>query len=104
MSTPSLRYWPPLLDASLSWYATPSPPVSKLSAWMRVVPVAAIRHGLPPLPYVRLVVAGSNEATTDCAALSVTLQAPVPEQAPLQPANAEPDAGEACSVTTLPTA
>jgi hypothetical protein len=34
----------------------------------------------------------------------VTLQVPVPEQTPLQPAKAEPPAGDAVSVTLVPLA
>ena len=40
---------------------------------------------------------------TDVAAFMVTAQVPVPEQPPpLQPANVEPPAGAAVSVTTVP--
>ena len=45
-----------------------------------------------------------NVAVTDRAALMVTAQLPVPEQAPLQPANVEPPAGAAVSVTFVPLA
>src|SRR5437762_1471114 len=42
-------------------------------------------------------------AVADLAASSVTMHVPVPEQpAPDQPANLEPDAGVAVSVTTVP--
>ena len=41
---------------------------------------------------------------TDRAAVMATLQVPVPEQAPLQPAKVEPPAGEAVSVTLVPLA
>ena len=41
-------------------------------------------------------------AVTDRAADMVTWQLPVPEQAPDQPANVEPDAAEAVNVTTVP--
>jgi hypothetical protein len=34
----------------------------------------------------------------------LTLQAPVPEQAPLQPAKVDPEAGDAVSVTLVPLA
>jgi len=43
-------------------------------------------------------------ALTEVAAFMVTLQAPVPLQAPLQPANAEPEAGVAVKLTILPLA
>jgi hypothetical protein len=41
-------------------------------------------------------------ALTDFAASMVTLQAPVPLQAPLQPANVEPESGVAVKFTTAP--
>jgi hypothetical protein len=41
-------------------------------------------------------------APTDLAASMVTLQAPVPVQAPLQPANVEPESGVAVRFTTVP--
>src|SRR6185503_15056277 len=43
-------------------------------------------------------------AATDLLVLSVTLQAPVPEQAPDQPAKNHPDAGNAFNVTPAPDA
>ncbi len=43
-----------------------------------------------------------NDAVTEVAALMVTAQLPVPEQAPPQPAKAEPAAGEAVRVTAVP--
>jgi len=41
---------------------------------------------------------------TDWLEFMVTLQAPVPEQAPDQPVNAEPEVGVAVSVTAVPLA
>src|SRR6058998_3439071 len=41
-------------------------------------------------------------AVTEAAAFIVTEQVPVPEQAPLQPANVDPPAGLAVSVTGVP--
>ena len=43
-------------------------------------------------------------AVTDCAEFMVTLQLPVPEQAPLHPAKVAPAAGVAVNVTTVPPA
>jgi hypothetical protein len=45
-----------------------------------------------------------NVAPTEVAALMVTLQVDVPEQAPVQPANVELGAGAAVSVTEVPAA
>ena len=43
-------------------------------------------------------------AVTACAALTVTLQVPVPAQLPLQPVKVEPAAGAAVKVTAVPVA
>jgi hypothetical protein len=43
-----------------------------------------------------------NVAVTLRAAVIVTAQVPAPVHAPLQPLNAEPDAGVAVSVTAVP--
>ncbi len=45
---------------------------------------------------------GVKVAVTFWAALMVTLQAPVPVQAPLQPVNTDPAAGVAARLTTVP--
>src|SRR4030095_2026552 len=51
---------------------------------------------------VKLVLAVAKIAVTARAALIVTLQAPVPVQAPLQPAKVEPVAGAAVRLTAAP--
>jgi hypothetical protein len=51
---------------------------------------------------VKLVLVVAKIAVTACAALIVTLQAPVPVQAPLQPAKVEPVAGAAVRLTAVP--
>jgi hypothetical protein len=43
-------------------------------------------------------------ATTDRLVVMVTLQSPVPEQAPLQPSKVEPEVGVAVRVTAVPEA
>ncbi len=57
-----------------------------------------------PVPNFETVSAscGVKVAVTFSAALMVTLQAPVPVQAPLQPVNTEPAAGVAARLTTVP--
>jgi hypothetical protein len=45
-----------------------------------------------------------NVALTDCAEFIVTLHAPVPLQAPPQPAKVEPESGVAARLTTVPLA
>jgi hypothetical protein len=47
-------------------------------------------------------VAGMKMALTDCAEFMVTEQAPVPAQAPAQPANTDPAAAVGVSATTVP--
>ena len=59
---------------------------------------------VPDLPTVSVncCVCGVKVAVTPLAAFIVTLQPPLPEQAPLQLANVEPASGVAVSVTTVP--
>src|SRR3984957_16340247 len=57
---------------------------------------------VPALVTLNLKTTALNVAVTDFAALIVTLQVPVPVQAPLQPANVEPAAALPVSVTTGP--
>src|SRR5450755_2440839 len=57
---------------------------------------------VPALVTLNLKTTALNVAVTDFAALIVTLQVPVPVQAPLQPANVDPAATLAVSVTTVP--
>ena len=61
----------------------------------------------PPAKNVRVTLSGKvtavlNVAVTARAVVIDTVQAPVPVQAPLQPANIEPGADVAVSVTVLP--
>jgi hypothetical protein len=77
-----------------------------------VVPAVAVQLIPPvpvtvPLPLLAAVTVTGNEvgiklALTDSAALIVTVQAPVPEQTPLQPLNTEPTLAVGVSVTTVP--
>ena len=70
-----------------------APFVLKLPDWL--VNVTGFVHGEPPPVPV-------NVAVTDRAAVIATVHVPVPVQAPLQPANVEPAAGAAVSVTDVP--
>ena len=47
---------------------------------------------------------GKNVAVTDCTLFIVTVQVPVPVQAPLQPKKTDPPAGDAVKVTLEPVA
>jgi hypothetical protein len=49
-----------------------------------------------------VVLGASKLAETERSALMLTVQLPVPEQAPDQPAKFDPAAGEAVSVTLVP--
>src|SRR5262247_4580445 len=70
-----------------------------------VMPAGALVMVPLPAPLLLTVSAmpcTAKVAVTDCAALIVTLQVPVPVQAPLQPVKVEPAAGVAVRVTTVP--
>ena len=56
---------------------------------------------VPDLATVRLYWFRVNAAVTDFAAVMVTVQVPVPVQAPLQPAKVEPVAAAAVKVTAV---
>lgn len=77
-------------------------------AWLVTVPVPAPEPGLEPgcaIETVSVKFGGGklNVAVTVSAAFIVTEHVPVPEHpAPLQPANTDPDAGAAVSVTFVP--
>src|SRR5262249_14821068 len=97
-------------------------PAAGVALSVTVVPLANVAehmvpHEMPtgvlvtvpvPAPAVLTVSAkgcGLNVAVTDCAALIVTVQVPVPEHPPpLQPVNVEPAAGAAVRVTPVPLA
>jgi len=66
--------------------------------------LATVPVPVPPLATVRVKGPGFavKFALTDFAASMVTLHAPVPLQAPLQPANVEPESGAAVKLTTVP--
>ena len=75
-------------------FAKPPPVIVKLAGGV----ARSIGLGVMPLtPAMMLKV-----AVTACAALTVTVQVPVPAQLPLQPVKAEPIAGAAVKVTTVP--
>ncbi len=76
-----------------SWTATSAPDKGAPQLSTILTP----RVGLPPPPSSR-----TNAAPTEASALSVTLQAPVPLHAPLQPVNFQPDAGWAARPTWVP--
>src|SRR5262247_4677060 len=70
-----------------------------------VMPAGALVMVPLPAPLLLTVSAmpcTAKVAVTDCAALIVTLQVPVPVQAPLQPVKVEPAAGVAVRVSTVP--
>src|SRR6202162_6007928 len=71
----------------------------------QLIPVGLLVNVAVPVPALvtlNLQTGTLNVAVTDFAALIVTLQVPVPVQAPLQPANVDPAAAFAVSVTTVP--
>src|SRR5262245_11311357 len=70
-----------------------------------VMPAGALVMVPLPAPVLLTVSAmpcSAKVAVTDCAALIVTAQVPVPVQPPLQPVKVEPAAGVAVRVTTVP--
>ena len=76
--------------------AKPPPVIVKLAGGVARSTVLGLMP-LTPGPAMMLKV-----AVTACAALTVTLQVPVPAQLPLQPVKAEPIAGAAVKVTAVP--
>ena len=95
-------------------------PVLVVAVSVTVVPAASVAEQLPgqsmpptldatapdPVPATATVsgnvAGGANVAVTLCAAVIVTTHGPVPEHAPLQPANVLPLVGVAVSVTCVP--
>jgi hypothetical protein len=113
------------LHAPVPLQAPPQPanvePESGVAAKLTTVPLAKLaEHVVPqeipegvlviapvPVPFLDTVrvkdpAFAVKVAATDLAASIVTLQAPVPVQAPLQPANVEPESGVAVRFTTVP--
>ena len=83
-------------------------PLSKFAEQLELqeIPASKLRFPAPLLVTVRVKGPGFavKFALTDFAASMVTLQAPVPLQAPLQPANVKPESGVAVKLTTVPLA
>src|SRR6267142_1949453 len=75
-------------------FANPLPVIVKLAGGV----ARSIVLGVMPLTPAALL----KVAVTACAAFAVMLQVPVPAQLPLQPVKAEPIAGAAVKVTTVP--
>ena len=82
-------------------------PLLKLAAQVpgQLMPAGLLLTEPAPVP-AKLTVNGKvavlNVAVTDWAAFIVTLHAPVPMQAPVQPAKVDPEPAAAVSVTTVP--
>ena len=78
---------------------------ASLQSAPQAMPAGALETVPEPAP-LRLTVSVTgisvNVAVTVVPALTVTVQSPVPVQAPLQPANVEPAAGVAVSVNAVP--
>ena len=88
-------------------YAYDVAPLPGVQANANVAPIASVEIrvtlGPPGAPGgVEGPEARLNVAVTVVAALTVTVQVPVPEHAPLQPANVEPPAGVAVRVSAVP--
>ena len=68
------------------------------------IPAGALVTVPAPVPTLETVSVktGVKVAVTDVAAVRVTVQGPVPVQAPLQPVKTDPADGVAVSVTTVP--
>ena len=69
---------------------------------VQLMPPVPVTLPLPVPAPVTVTVVRLKVALTDCAALIVTEQAPVPAQAPPHPANADPAGALGVSVTTVP--
>jgi len=86
-----------MIGVETFWDTTP--PEAMNGDWMRPAVAANVRDGMSgicTMPAVKV-------AVTLVAELTVTLQvAPVPEQAPPQPENVDPELGEAVRATTVP--
>ena len=95
----------PSLKATVYAYEVAPLPAAQANA--NVAPIVSVESrvtlGLPGASGAVEVAAAArlNVAVTVVAAVTVRAQEPVPEQAPLQPANVEPAAGAAVRVNTV---
>ena len=69
---------------------------------VQLMPPVPVTVPLPVPAPVTVTVVRLNAALTDCAALIVTAQAPVPVQAPFHPAKADPAGAAAVNETDVP--